>query len=186
MDETVAPAGDQAQASGVPPATPPRRGLIGVFAVTAALVIGLDQLTKTLAVDRLEGRAPVPIVDGLLRLNLTRNPGAAFSLATGTTWLFTLIAGVVIVVIVRTARRLGSRWWAVALGLLLGGAIGNLADRLFRAPGVGRGHVVDFLELPHWPVFNIADSSIVTAAVIIAWLGLRGIGVDGRPAGGRG
>ena len=186
MDETAAPVGDQARASGAPPAAPHRRGLIIVLAVTAILVIGLDQLTKTLAVDRLSGREPIPIVDGLVRLNLTRNAGAAFSLATGTTWVFTLIAGVVIVVIMRTARRLGSRWWAVALGLLLGGAVGNLLDRLFRAPGVGRGHVVDFLELPHWPVFNIADSSIVTAAVIIAWLGLRGVGVDGRPAGERG
>ena len=186
MDETVAPVGDQRGASGAPPAARPRAGLIGGLGVIAGVVIGLDQLTKAWAVASLSGRAPVPVVDGLLRLNLTRNAGAAFSLATGTTWLFTLIAAAVIVVIIRTARRLGSRWWALALGLLLGGAVGNLLDRLFRAPGVGRGHVVDFLELPHWPVFNVADSCIVTAAVIIGWLGLRGIGVDGRPVGERG
>ena len=183
MDETVAPVGDQRGSCGAPPAARARAGLIGGLGVTAGVVIGLDQLTKAWAVSSLSERAPIPVVDGLLRLNLTRNAGAAFSLATGTTWLFTLIAGAVIVVIIRTARRLGSRWWALALGLLLGGAVGNLLDRLFRAPGVGRGHVVDFLELPHWPVFNVADSCIVTAAVIIGLLGLRGIGVDGRPVG---
>jgi signal peptidase II len=91
-----------------------------------------------------------------------------------------------VVTIIRFARRLGSLGWAVALGLLLGGALGNLTDRLFRAPGFFRGHVIDFLEWPHWPVFNLADSCIVTAAALIALLSLRGIGIDGQRVTPRG
>jgi len=163
----------------------PRRGLALLLALVAVVVIGLDQLTKYLVVRNLTPYVPVPVVDGILRLNLIRNPGAAFSLATGTTWIFTVIATVVSVVIVRVARRLGSVWWAVCLGLLLGGALGNLTDRLFRAPGFGRGHVVDFIEYTKFPfmdfpVFNVADCSVVVAAATIGLLGLRGIGVDGR------
>jgi signal peptidase II len=85
----------------------------------------------------------------------------------------------VVVFVVITARRLGSRGWALALGLLLAGSVGNLTDRMFRAPGPGRGQVVDFLELPHYPIFNIADSAIVSAAVLIAVMAFRGIGIDG-------
>ena len=163
----------------------PRRGLALLLALVAVVVIGLDQLTKYLVVRNLTPYVPVPVVDGILRLNLIRNPGAAFSLATGTTWIFTVIATVVSVVIVRVSRRLGSVWWAVCLGLLLGGALGNLTDRLFRAPGFGRGHVVDFIEYTKFPfmdfpVFNVADCSVVVAAATIGLLGLRGIGVDGR------
>ena len=89
-----------------------------------------------------------------------------------------------VVVIIRIARDLGSRLWALTLGLLVGGAVGNLIDRLFREPGFARGHVVDFFQLPHWPIFNIADSCIFCAALLIGWLGLRGIGVNGERAGG--
>jgi signal peptidase II len=101
-------------------------------------------------------------------------------MATGATWLLTVVAIAVVVVIVRISRRLGSRGWAAALGFLLGGALGNLTDRLVRPPGVFRGHVIDFLEFPHWPIFNLADSSITVAAVLIALLSLAGIGIDGR------
>jgi signal peptidase II len=94
------------------------------------------------------------------------------------TWVLTVIAVVVVVVVVRVASRLQSRVWALTLGLLLGGALGNLTDRLFRAPGVARGHVVDFLELPHWPIFNVADSAIVTAGVLVVLLTLLGVGLD--------
>ncbi|MDQ1294766.1 MAG: signal peptidase [Actinomycetota bacterium] len=139
----------------------------------------LDQVTKAWAVAELTGRRPVEAIDGILQLHLVRNSGAAFSFASGTTWIFTVIASVVAVVIVRVSRRLGSLWWAVSLGLLLGGALGNLLDRLFRAPGFGTGHVVDFLELPHWPVFNVADSCIVAAACVLSLTTLRGIEVDG-------
>ena len=104
-------------------------------------------------------------------------------MASGLTIIFPVVALAVVVVIARFSRRLASRAWAVALGLLLGGALGNLADRLFRPPGVGRGHVVDFLALPHWPVFNLADSAIVSAAVLIVALTVSGRSLDGRGHG---
>ena len=108
-----------------------------------------------------------------------RNPGAAFSFATGATWVFTLIAVVVVVAVLRVARRLGSTGWALALGLLLAGAVGNLTDRLLRAPAPGRGHVVDFLELPNWPIFNVADTAICAASVMVVVLAVKGVDVDG-------
>jgi len=122
-------------------------------------------------------------VGSLLQLHLTNNPGAAFSIATNATWLLTIIAAVVIVATIFFARRLRSKPWACALGLLIGGALGNLTDRFVRAPGGGRGHVVDFLELPHWPIFNVADCCVVTAACLIALLAFLGIGIDGRRVG---
>jgi len=156
---------------------PPRRVLL--FAVLAVVVYALDQLTKVLAVAQLEGRVPVDLLGGLLTLRLTRNPGAAFSLGTGYTVVLTMVAIGVVVVVVRLSSRLRSVGWAVALGLLLGGACGNLTDRLVRAPGPLRGHVVDFLELPHWPVFNVADSAIVAAAALVVLQSLRGVRLDG-------
>ncbi|MEJ5868912.1 signal peptidase II [Pseudokineococcus sp. 5B2Z-1] len=150
-----------------------------------ALVGGLDQLTKALAVSRLTEGEPVELVPGVLDLYLLYNPGAAFSLATGLTWVLTLVAVGVVVAVALMARRLGSRAWAYALGLLLGGALGNLIDRLLREPGFGTGHVVDFLRLPRWPVFNLADSAIVVAAVLVVVLSFRGVGVDGRREPGR-
>jgi signal peptidase II len=163
---------------------PVRRDLLLVLAVTAVTVLLVDQLSKIWAVEALTGRGRVELVGELFGLRLTRNPGAAFSLATGATWIFTILATVVVVVIARIARDLGSRVWAITLGLLMGGATGNLTDRLFREPGFARGHVVDFFQIPHYPIFNVADSCIVTAAVLIGWLGLRGIGIDGVRAGG--
>lgn len=145
----------------------------------AAAVIVVDQATKAWAVAALTGREPVNLLGSLLRLELVRNPGAAFSFATGMTWVFTVVAIGVALVIVRISRKLGSTWWAVGLGLLLGGALGNLLDRLLRAPGPGVGQVVDFLALPHWPVFNVADTCIDVAGVMIVVLAVRGIGIDG-------
>ena len=153
-----------------------------LFAVVAAVAYALDQVTKALAVALLAPGEVVPLVGDLLGLRLVRNPGAAFSFASGATWVFTLIAAVVVVAVLRTARRLGSRAWALALGLLLAGAAGNLTDRLLRAPGVARGHVVDFLELPNWPIFNIADTAICTAAALVVLLAVRGVDVDGTRA----
>ena len=138
-------------------------------------VLTLDLLTKLLAVRELSDREPVELADGILTLRLVRNSGAAFGMAQGLTVVLTALALVVVVVILRMASRLRSTWWAVALGLVLGGALGNLVDRLFRAPGPGRGHVVDFLELPNWPVFNMADSAIVCAAVLMVLLSARGV-----------
>jgi len=149
----------------------------------AALVLAIDQLTKWWAVSTLEGEPPVRVVGDLLKLELVRNPGAAFSLGTGYTFIFTGIAIVVVVVIIRTSRRLGSVWWAIALGGMLGGAIGNLSDRIFRAPGGFQGYVVDFIELPHYPVFNCADMAIVGSAVLMVILALRGIDLDGSRPG---
>ncbi|MCY7340540.1 MAG: signal peptidase II [Pseudonocardia sp.] len=163
---------------------PPR---VRVLAALAALVLALDVVTKVVAVAQLEGREPVAVLGGLVYLQLLRNPGAAFSLATGYTWVLSIIMIAVIVVIVRVARRLRSAGWAVALGLVLGGALGNLTDRLFRAPGPLEGHVVDFVSLfaPDgriWPVFNVADSSIVSGGILLVLLALTGRELDGTRA----
>jgi signal peptidase II len=155
---------------------------IGVLATVAAAIYLLDVLSKIVVVATLSDRAPVELVGGLLTLRVTRNPGAAFSIGVGMTVLFTLIAVVVVAVIIRTASRLYSLPWAIALGMLLGGALGNLTDRVFRSPGIFRGHVVDFLELPNWPIFNVADSAIVSAGVLMVLLSLLGVPLEGRPA----
>jgi len=155
-----------------------RSRLVLLLAVAAAVLVA-DALSKALVVRELSDRDPVTLLGGLLTLRLVRNPGAAFGFAQGLTIAFTVVAVGVVVVILRLSRRLRSTPWAIALGLVLGGAIGNLVDRLFRAPGPGRGHVVDFLELPHWPVFNLADSAIVTAAVLMVMLSARGASYDG-------
>ena len=150
-----------------------------LLAVVAFVVLALDLLTKCLVVAQLEGREPIRLLGGGLLLNVSRNPGAAFSFAQGATVLFTGVAVVVSVVIIRTARKLGSAWWAVSLGLLLGGALGNLIDRLFRSPGVGRGAVVDFLDFRVWPVFNLADSGIVVGGLLAVLLSFRGVELEG-------
>ena len=154
--------------------------LVGI----AALVLVADVVTKVLSVARLEGREPIELLGGAVYLVLVRNPGAAFSLATGYTWVLSLVAVAVVVVIARIARRLRSTGWAVALGLVLGGALGNLADRIFRSPGPLQGHVVDVVSLfapdgSVWPVFNLADASIVTGGVLLVLLALTGRELDG-------
>lgn len=153
--------------------------LVGVAVVTFVA----DQLSKLWAIRELTGQDPRELIGTLLTLDLVRNPGAAFSLGTGSTWLLTVIAVVVLVVVIRTSRRLGSRGWAWAFGLLLGGALGNLTDRLFREPGFGQGHVVDFIDYNGLFIGNIADIAIVSAAVLIAILAVLGIGVDGTRSG---
>jgi signal peptidase II len=151
-----------------------------MFATVAVLTIALDVVTKVAAVEFLADRDPVEVVPGVLDLTLVRNPGAAFGLGTGQTWLLSAIAIIVVGVVLRMAGRLRDRGWALALGLLLGGAVGNLLDRLFRQPGPMRGHVIDFLQLPNWPVFNLADSAICLAAALVVWRSLRGVELDGR------
>jgi len=151
-----------------------------VLATVAAAIYLIDVVSKIVVVATLADRDPIELLGGLLTLRVTRNPGAAFSIGVGMTVLFTLIAVIVVGVIIRTASRLYSLPWAIALGMLLGGALGNLTDRVFRSPGVLRGHVVDFLELPHWPIFNVADSAIVSAGVLMVLLSLLGIPVEGR------
>ena len=148
-------------------------GLVALFTIVA------DVATKLLVVAHLEGREPVEILGGLVTFVVSRNSGAAFSFAQGATVLFTLIAVGVVVVIIRTLPRLRSLAWAVTLGLLVGGATGNLLDRLLRAPGVGRGAVVDFISVPHFASFNVADSAITVGAALAVLQSLRGVEVDG-------
>jgi signal peptidase II len=145
--------------------------LFGVALVT----LTADVVSKVVAVATLSDRGPVTLVPGVLDLALYRNTGAAFSVGAGATLVFTAIAIGVASAIVRTASRLSSNGWAVVLGLLLGGAVGNLVDRLLRAPGPGRGAVVDWIHLHHWPVFNLADSAIVVGGVLALVLSTRGV-----------
>jgi signal peptidase II len=152
---------------------------VSVLLAVALFVLAADVISKIVVVAQLSGHAPIRLLGGLLTLRLIRNSGAAFSIGTSLTVVFTAIAVGVIVFILRTARRLRSLPWAITLGLLLGGAMGNLADRLFRAPGPMRGDVVDWIELPHWPVFNLADSAIVCGGVIAVLLAIRGLRMDG-------
>ncbi len=162
-----------------------------LFAV-AALVLAADLISKILVVAHLRPEEPVHVLGTVFMLWLTRNPGAAFSVGTSYTVVLTLIALGVVVFIARTARHLRSVGWAVTLGLLLGGAMGNLGDRLFRSPGFFRGYVVDWIAVvPHyWPIFNIADSSIVCGGILTVLLAMRGYHLDGthgeRPADPRG
>lgn len=155
------------------------RTLVTVFVLIAIGVVIADQATKIWALAALTEGDRTPVLGDLLGVTLVFNEGAALSIGTGMTWVFTLAAIAVTVVVIRVANRLGSRGWTLALGLLLGGAVGNLIDRLFREPGVGRGHVVDFIAYGDWFVGNVADIAIVGAAGLMVLLGLRGVGVDG-------
>jgi lipoprotein signal peptidase len=167
------PAGD--------PSVAPARRRIGVLVAVAALVYAADVISKVIVVATLRENAPVRVIGSLLQLDYLRNPGAAFSLgADGYTVVFTLIAAAVIVAILRMARTLASRPWAVALGLLLGGALGNLTDRIARSPGPLRGWVVDWIQLPHWPVFNLADSAICCGGALMVLLTVMGLHPDGQ------
>jgi signal peptidase II len=150
-----------------------------VFALVAAAGYAIDLISKGLAVAHLTGRPPVRVVGDLLTLYLARNPGAAFSTGTSYTVLLTCVAFVAGAVTLWIARRVGSTGWAIGLGLLMAGVLGNLTDRLFREPGPFRGHVVDFLQLPHWPIFNVADMCINVAAAVIILQAVRGVSVDG-------
>ncbi len=162
-----------------------RRTCLVVLGAVALVVILLDRLTKAWAVDVMlpriqSGGGPIDVIGSLVRLTYTENTGAAFGLGTGYTWIFSIIAVAVAVVILRTSRQLGSIGWAVAFGGLLGGLLGNLLDRLTRPPGVGLGSVVDFIAFPNFPVFNVADMSIVGSAILMVVLSLRGIDIKGR------
>ena len=152
----------------------------------AGLVLVADIISKAIVVASLEPGRVVRLAGHYLELTNTRNSGAAFSVGTRATVLFTAVAVVVVVVILRAAPRLRSRGWAVCLGLLLGGAVGNLGDRVFRAPAVFRGEVVDWLQLPHWPVFNLADSAIVIGGCLAVLLAARGTPLEGAPLEGAG
>jgi signal peptidase II len=159
--------------------------MLAVMFGAAAAVVTADAVSKALALRDLPGHQPVRLLDGLLTLTLKLNPGAAFGVGTSYTAVIALVACGVIVYVIRIAARLRSLAWTIGLGLLLGGAAGNLADRLFRAPGPLRGSVVDWLNLPHFPwTFNLADAAITCAAVLVGVLALLGVRIDGTSAHG--
>ena len=169
--------------------SPASRRRVGILLAVAVGVYVTDVASKIVVVATLSHRPPVRLLGGLLNLMVLRNSGAAFSIGTSMTIVFTAIAVGVIFFILRTSRRLRSLPWAITLGLLLGGATGNLTDRLLRSPGVFRGNVVDWIQLPHWPVFNVADSAIVCGGVLAVLLAARGFRLDGTrdgPAGAGG
>lgn len=184
------PSAESVDASGAgqeSPATPDprqRRRCLTTLALVALGAVVLDQLVKYWVVasirPRIEsGEGPIVLLGGLLKFTYVENTGAAFSIGVGYTWIFSIVAVVVAAFILRTSRRLGSIAWAVALGGLLGGLLGNLIDRVTRPPGPGLGYVVDFIQLPNFAVFNVADMFITCSAVFMVLLALRGIDLSG-------
>ncbi len=153
-----------------------------MLAAVAVVVYVLDLVSKMLVVAFLEHKDPIELIPGVLLLTVIRNPGAAFSIGTGMTIVFTLIAGGVVFAIIRTARQLRSLPWAIDLGLLLAGAAGNLTDRIFRSPAPLQGHVVDFVQVfpaTNFPIFNVADSAVVCGGILAVLLAWRGYQIDG-------
>jgi signal peptidase II len=181
------------QAEGGAPVVRRRGRLIAILAALAVVIYAADLITKTVVLRTLEGKAPYVVIQDVLQFRAIFNSGAAFSIGTGMTFVFTIIAAGVVVAIVRTARKLRSLPWAITLGLLLGGALGNLTDRLLRYPsGIGRttqfqGHVVDFIEvlpgrfpvIDYFPLFNVADSAIVCGGILAVLLAWRNVQIDG-------
>ena len=132
----------------------------------AALIWLIDYATKVLALNNLSQVEPIRIIGSILQLRLVFNPGAAFSFGTSFTFIFTILAVMAVAVIAYFAIKIANRWWSVVLGLALGGVLGNLTDRIFREPSIFNGHVIDWIELPSFPVFNVADMAIVGAALV--------------------
>lgn len=153
-----------------------------VIAILAVVVLAVDQFTKHLALQNLPYQQIVPVWGDVLQFYLTRNSGAAFSLGEGVTWVFTIVLAIAALLIVfLAATRVRGRWWAIVLGLLLGGILGNLTDRLLREPGFAIGHVIDFIYTP-WmmpAIYNVADMFIVTMMICVALLVLLGVRLDG-------
>ncbi|MFF1443787.1 signal peptidase II [Streptomyces sp. NPDC058295] len=160
-------------------ARPRGKRRIAVLFTVATVAYVIDLVSKMIVVAKLEHHAPIEIIGDWLKFEAIRNAGAAFGFGEAFTIIFTVIATAVIVVIARLARKLYSLPWAIALGLLLGGALGNLTDRIFRAPGVFEGAVVDFIAPKHFAVFNLADSAIVCGGILIVLLSFKGLDPDG-------
>ncbi|MEN3121094.1 signal peptidase II [Janibacter terrae] len=164
------------------PAAGSRSGVLRWYAVAAVVTLVLDQATKVWALDALTDGRVVPVLGDLLSLRVIRNSGAAFSIGDDMTWVMTIIAVAVTAAIVWVTPRIRSTHWAVSLGLLLGGSLGNLYDRFFREPGPLRGHVIDFIDYAGYFVGNVADIAIVGGAGLLIWLVLTNVGIDGsRP-----
>lgn len=153
---------------------PPTKHWKRLYAIAWAVWL-FDFATKSWAVNSLDSRNPVNVIGDFLQLTLYKNPGAAFSLAEGFTIIFTLIAISVVGVIAYYSTKITSKGWSIVLGLALGGILGNLSDRIFREPGFFVGHVIDWIQIPNWPVFNLADSAIVVASAIAVILSVRNI-----------
>ena len=151
-----------------------RTSLVQRLFSLALIIWALDFLTKNWAVENFTA-APRQVIGTFLQFTLFRNPGAAFSMATSFTIVFTTISIAVALFISRYAARIVSPWWAYVAGLVLGGVLGNLSDRIFREPGFLYGHVIDWIQVPHWPIFNIADSAIFIAAGIAIVLTFKNI-----------
>ena len=143
--------------------------------LSAWVVWLIDLGTKVWAVEVLSSRANVQIIGSFLQLTFVQNSGAAFGIGAGSTIIFTFFALAVLIFITRYALQITSKGWALVCGLVLGGILGNLTDRIFRAPSFLQGHVIDWIQIPNWPVFNIADSAIVIAAVVAIILTIRNI-----------
>lgn len=158
---------------------PFRRSAWLLWLGVAAFAYVCDQLTKWWVTSTMVEGQTTPVIDGVLQWYFIRNPGAAFSIGENFTWFFTLIMAAVAVAIIVISRRISSLWWAIGLGLVLGGALGNLTDRLFRPPSFGMGHVVDFISFPNFAIFNMADMGVVGGVIVICLLTLLGIGLDG-------
>ncbi len=157
-----------------------RRSRLALLAGVGTAIYLADLATKIAVVALLEEDDPVPIGGTNISLRLIRNPGAAFGIGVNLTVIFTAITMLVVAAVLTSSRRLGSRPWALTLGLLLGGALGNLTDRVARSPGFLSGHVIDFVEIPGWPIFNVADLSICVAGGLMVYLAIRNIPLDGR------
>lgn len=166
----VQAAGGTAITGSLPPAAR-RYWLLAV--VIGVIGLALDQGAKALAIANLDPARPIPLLGGLVTLQLTRNSGAAFSMGERFTIGFTVVAIIALVaVVVWALPRLRHLGWAVVAGLLLAGISGNLTDRLFREPAPFQGHVVDFIQLPYFAIFNVADMFITAAAVLVIWLAM--------------
>ncbi|MBP2477420.1 signal peptidase II [Crossiella equi] len=162
-----------------PAAAPAHPRRLAVTLVVAAILLVVDQLSKWWAESELTGAAPIPVIGEFIRFRLLYNPGAAFSLGADATWVFAILSGVAVIALVWVSLRVRHTGWALALGLLLGGAATHLGDRLFREPGFARGHVVDFIDYNGWFVGNIADIALFLGAVTLLLLSFLGIGLDG-------
>lgn len=155
------------------------RALLGLAAAVAVVGYALDQVTKWLVQANMELGESIEVLPPVLSWHYILNPGAAFSIGTSVTWIFTIVQAAVVLYVLFILRRVGSKVWAAGLGGLLAGAAGNLTDRLFREPSFGMGHVVDFIALPNFAIFNIADSLVVCSMAVICVLIFRGLQIDG-------
>lgn len=158
---------------------PPKSTYLLIMAGSGLFAYLFDQLTKLWVLKTMTEGQITEVIPPVLSWHFIRNSGAAFSIGEDVTWIFTIIQAAVPLIVFWLSRRLGSIWWSIAFGLLAGGALGNLTDRLFREPSFGMGHVVDFIALPNFAIFNIADSAVVGAVILICILTFKGIGIDG-------